>query len=177
MGPLLGLGVSAGIGAIKSLFGGGAAKKAAKAQAANESRMLGFQRDTSQKSLDRRRKILQGLRKFYATNGYLGANASKFTDLFGDLGQDVGADAYQLPQAPILEAQGGGGGFWNRLGSGLFEGGMDYLGQQATMPDLYPQRGGVQSPGQPIGPSTIAGSGGIRRVGGMTPYDDEDYRA
>lgn len=180
MGPLAVMGIGAGLKGLGNMLFGGGRDKEAKVNARNESKLLADKRAMEQKALDRRRKILQGLRKFYSMGdaasstggGYLskyGIDASRFGSIYGDLGPDVGAEAYYLPTAPTMEAA-KGPSWWQRLGAGLYEGATDYLNSPAQAPQMYPR--GPMSAGQPVGASAIAGSGGIRRAGGMVPLDD-----
>lgn len=143
MGPLAVAGISAGIGAIKNIFGNKAKNKQAKVDAANANARSKFDRDTSQKGLDRRRKILQGMKRYYRQSGLLGDKADAFDALLGDLGFDVGAEAYQLPEAPTFQA-GSGPGFWGSLAEGALGGAVNYLESPAQAPMQTPR-----SPGQP----------------------------
>lgn len=158
MGPLAVMGIGAGLKGIGNMLFGGGKDKEAKVDARNQTKLLADRRAMDQKALDRRRKILQGLRKFYSMGdpgtatggGYLskyGLDASRFGSIFGDLGADVGAEAYYLPQAPTLEAAKGPSWF-QRLGQGLFEGATDYLNSPAAAPQMYPQQ--TSANGTPI---------------------------
>lgn len=165
MGPLAMMAVGAGVKGLGNLLFGGGQDKAAKVDARNQSKLLADKRAMEQKALDRRRKILQGLRKFYSMGdpssstggGYLskyGIDASRYGNLYGDLGPDVGAEAYMLPTAPMMEAA-KGPSWWQRLGQGLFEGATDYLSSPAAAPQMTPN--GV--------PMSVGSYGGGRGIG------------